>query len=147
MVLRHQERKQIKTISLYCFMRKIYIMLIALLAIFMLFVGIRIFSSEDTWICENGDWVRHGNPAASMPLELCEQRSCETDSDCKTPMQFLVQSNCPFTSSCIEGTCAVVCPLFESTCSSDADCDCSIRGDRSMDCKCIDNSCVSVEAK
>jgi len=41
-------------------------------------IGITILSarfllggSEDTWICEDGVWVRHGNPSASRPLEGC----------------------------------------------------------------------------
>ncbi|OGZ33893.1 MAG: hypothetical protein A2Y98_03445 [Candidatus Portnoybacteria bacterium RBG_19FT_COMBO_36_7] len=28
-------------------------------------------SPEDSWICENGQWVKHGNPSASMPTEPC----------------------------------------------------------------------------
>jgi len=26
---------------------------------------------EDTWICVNNQWVKHGNPSASMPEEVC----------------------------------------------------------------------------
>ncbi|MBU2219512.1 GerMN domain-containing protein [Patescibacteria group bacterium] len=26
---------------------------------------------EDTWICENGQWIKHGNPSAPMPSESC----------------------------------------------------------------------------
>lgn len=26
---------------------------------------------EDTWICANGQWVKHGNPSASMPQTGC----------------------------------------------------------------------------
>lgn len=34
--------------------------------------GIRFFSgNEDTWICQNGEWVKHGNPSASMPETPC----------------------------------------------------------------------------
>ena len=29
---------------------------------------------EDTWICKNGQWVKHGNPSAPMPTELCEEK-------------------------------------------------------------------------
>lgn len=31
----------------------------------------RIFSPEDDWICENGQWIRHGNPSASEPTSGC----------------------------------------------------------------------------
>jgi hypothetical protein len=31
----------------------------------------RIVSGEDTWLCQNGQWVKHGNPSAPMPLGKC----------------------------------------------------------------------------
>lgn len=37
-----------------------------------LFVARFLFGGdEDTWICTNGQWVKHGNPSASMPLTGC----------------------------------------------------------------------------
>jgi hypothetical protein len=27
---------------------------------------------EDSWICEDGSWVKHGNPSSPMPLKSCE---------------------------------------------------------------------------
>ncbi len=47
----------------------ILILLLILLAIFVarfLFGG-----NEDTWICGNGQWVKHGNPSAPMPETGC----------------------------------------------------------------------------
>ncbi len=33
---------------------------------------------EDTWICDKGEWVKHGNPRVSMPKEGCgEPQSAE----------------------------------------------------------------------
>lgn len=29
--------------------------------------------SEDTWICANGNWIKHGNPSAPMPTKSCAQ--------------------------------------------------------------------------
>jgi hypothetical protein len=29
------------------------------------------FSTEDTWLCQNGGWVKHGNPSLSMPTVGC----------------------------------------------------------------------------
>lgn len=29
--------------------------------------------NEDTWICQNGTWVKHGNPKEEMPLVPCEK--------------------------------------------------------------------------
>jgi hypothetical protein len=27
---------------------------------------------EDSWICVNGEWVKHGMPSAPMPTEQCK---------------------------------------------------------------------------
>lgn len=36
-------------------------------------MGVRFLlgGSEDTWICEDGKWVKHGAPSAEMPTEPC----------------------------------------------------------------------------
>lgn len=36
-----------------------------------IFLGIRIFSGEDSWICQEGQWIRHGNPEAEKPKDGC----------------------------------------------------------------------------
>lgn len=82
---------------------------------------------------------------------------CQSSKDCQTPVSFLIQSNCPFGSACVDGRCAVVCPItfhdaeisvsHTPTCSIDTECDCIERENRTIECRCIDNSCVSVEAK
>lgn len=120
---------------------------ISLVVVFVLVVivlGIRTFLNEDDWICVDGEWVKHGNPSASKPTEFCGQK-CNVDLDCRTPMEFLVQSNCPFSSTCLENECRVICPLFEESCVRDSDCDCSWRGNRTLDCLCLNEKCVSVE--
>ena len=42
------------------------------LVIFTLF-GIRLFSGEDNWICENGRWEKHGHPSSPAPDKPCNQ--------------------------------------------------------------------------
>lgn len=38
-----------------------------------LFVGVaRLFSGEDDWICNNGQWVKHGNPSYPAPSVKCK---------------------------------------------------------------------------
>lgn len=37
---------------------------------------------------------------------------CRYDFECATPGEYLAQSRCPFTSVCLNGQCAVVCPSF-----------------------------------
>lgn len=34
-------------------------------------VALRIFTKEDNWICQNGGWVRHGNPSSIQPTSTC----------------------------------------------------------------------------
>lgn len=55
-------------------MKKNTIILVSIIAI----IAIAILSlrflggNEDAWICQNGEWVKHGNPNTPMPSELCE---------------------------------------------------------------------------
>lgn len=51
---------------------KKFIVFVILLAIFMAFFSIRFFSGEDNWVCENGRWVRHGNPSFEAPSIECK---------------------------------------------------------------------------
>lgn len=51
--------------------RKIIILIIAVIVV--LFGWLLIRGPEDTWICENGQWVKHGNPSSSMPTEPCDK--------------------------------------------------------------------------
>lgn len=34
--------------------------------------ALRVINPEDTWICNNGIWVQHGQPSSAMPTETCE---------------------------------------------------------------------------
>jgi len=36
--------------------------------------------------------------------------ACQVDLDCKTPVDYLIRSSCPYESKCLENRCAVVCP-------------------------------------
>jgi hypothetical protein len=86
-----------------------------------------------------------------------EEQSCNTNSECKLPMEYAIQSNCPFGTACIDSKCKVVCPLtyhdpnpeisksYPFTCETDSDCDCTERGIKTLECRCIDNTCLSVE--
>ncbi len=35
-------------------------------------VRVVIGGPEDAWICDNGQWVKHGAPSAPMPSEACK---------------------------------------------------------------------------
>jgi len=58
-------------------MKKIFSILVILVLIAGIILTIRFLfgGSEDTWICDNGQWVKHGNPSASMPLTGCGQNT------------------------------------------------------------------------
>jgi hypothetical protein len=32
-----------------------------------------VLSGEDCWYCQNGEWVKHGSPAAEKPIALCNR--------------------------------------------------------------------------
>ncbi|MDD4352217.1 MAG: hypothetical protein PHU71_04540 [Candidatus Gracilibacteria bacterium] len=51
---------------------------------------------------------------AEQDFEVAEvlEESCELDADCETPFDYLVRSNCPYESRCLDKKCTVVCPDF-----------------------------------
>ncbi len=85
--------------------------------------------------------------------------TCNENIDCSLPMEYAIQSNCPFLSMCIDSKCSVVCPIYyydinsqvnqnhNFTCNIDNQCNCTERGNISLYCKCINNKCFSVEKK
>lgn len=82
---------------------------------------------------------------------------CTDDTDCVTPMSYLIRSSCPFTSQCIDGSCAVTCPMMEHhtdptvnesnavTCEEDSDCSCDQYIAQDMQtCDCVSGECVAI---
>jgi len=49
--------------------KKIFITII--IGILVLFTWLLIRGPEDTWICADGKWVKHGVPSAPMPEGEC----------------------------------------------------------------------------
>ena len=83
--------------------------------------------------------------------------SCTVATDCQLPMEYAIQSNCPYEASCRNGTCAVVCPSWEHTplqgqdisynvsCTAHSDCNCdSWDNDGTYPCECVNGRCASV---
>ena len=54
------------------------IIILAVIIIAGIILGIRFLSGEDTWICESGRWVRHGNPSSPMPTTPCKKTAVST---------------------------------------------------------------------
>jgi len=45
--------------------------LLSLAATIVLIASLRILTPEDTWICADGQWVRHGYPNTDLPTKIC----------------------------------------------------------------------------
>ena len=59
-------------------MKKLLLALVVLLLgvlviMFVIFphLGAQFLSGEDGWICQDGEWVKHGNPVGSAPTVPC----------------------------------------------------------------------------
>jgi len=49
-----------------------FIIFALVLAIFAAVFTLRFFSGEDNWICQNGQWIKHGNPSFAAPKSICK---------------------------------------------------------------------------
>lgn len=47
--------------------------LFLIILIFLIIFLIRLFSGEDNWICQNGEWIMHGHPSTPKPTTVCLQ--------------------------------------------------------------------------
>lgn len=54
-------------------LRYILIVLLVLLVLVMSLFIVRFIlgGNEDTWICEQGHWIKHGSPSQPVPQVLC----------------------------------------------------------------------------
>lgn len=52
--------------------RLIYSVFVLALFLGLFIAGARIFSGEDDWICQNGQWVEHGHPDFPAPQVECK---------------------------------------------------------------------------
>ena len=88
--------------------------------------------------------------------ELVKQ-NCRASTDCPMAIDYAILSNCPYSSACVDGNCAVVCPVWEHSsnlektssyninCTNNSDCDCSgWDGNNRYDCICVDGRCASL---
>jgi len=52
-------------------MKKQYFLLLIVAIILVTAVFLRLSSKEDDWICQDGSWVKHGQPSEPMPTTSC----------------------------------------------------------------------------
>ncbi len=87
-------------------MKKIGKIIIIILAIFvfLLFLRFVIGGPEDTWICTDGEWTKHGAPSMSKPIEGCgeEKMECSSYTSEICPTECVV---CPPCMACSSITC------------------------------------------
>ncbi len=98
----------------------LYFFIILVLTIGIVFV-IRSFSPEDTWICENGSWVKHGNPIDPQPTKECaknivveEKKDCNIDKTVQDPV--CGKNNKTYLYGEIEAKCEGVEVLYKGEC-------------------------------
>lgn len=49
-----------------------FIIFAIILAIFVTVFTLRLFSGEDNWVCQNGQWIEHGHPDFPVPTSVCK---------------------------------------------------------------------------
>lgn len=51
--------------------RTFYLTLLVVIILAIFLGGLRFLSGEDSWLCENGQWLKHGQPNSPMPNTPC----------------------------------------------------------------------------
>jgi len=64
------------------------------LAIALIF-GFRFLSPEDTWICRNNQWIRHGNPTAPAPETGCPPEAQISATPSAAPTASMTETPAP----------------------------------------------------
>ncbi len=110
---------------------KISLIVIAVVLILIAFINaLDFYFQQQSWRQENAQFEERSRQAASLlsgtsssetlvetpssddyRVEASLGTACQIESDCVLPMDYAMQSHCPFTVKCISGGCAVVCPL------------------------------------
>ena len=50
----------------------IYIVISILTFMIIIIAGLRLFSGEDSWVCDKGQWIEHGHPDFPTPKTECK---------------------------------------------------------------------------
>jgi hypothetical protein len=63
--------------------------------------------------CDKSISLPQGYSLDAYNVEKVSENPCVKNSDCETPMEYLIQSRCPFVSICLKHKCAVICPAHQ----------------------------------
>ena len=53
--------------------KSVYLIIGGIIILLMLLFGMRVLSGEDNWICQNGQWIKHGQPNFPAPSVTCQK--------------------------------------------------------------------------
>lgn len=48
------------------------IFLAIVIGLIVVIINVRLLSGEDNWVCQKGQWIKHGQPDLPMPSQLCK---------------------------------------------------------------------------
>jgi len=63
--------------------KKLYFLFFLAIILIGIVLAIRFSSDEDTWLCKDGVWVKHGNPSSEKPLNGCGNSSDNAGKDAR----------------------------------------------------------------
>jgi uncharacterized membrane protein len=52
--------------------KKLYLTIVIAIILAAAVIGLRLFSGEDDWICQKGQWIKHGSPSFPAPQTECK---------------------------------------------------------------------------
>ena len=79
-------------------MKKLLFISFILLSVLFL---LRLLTPEDTWLCQKGEWVKHGNPSGPTPTAGCGQQLVGGDRDEHGCCGSCGYSWCPAKNKCL----------------------------------------------
>jgi spore germination protein GerM len=64
----------------------VLVIIIILFIIILGFIVIAKFGNEDTWLCQDGQWVKHGQPSDPMPSTPCSLKYANENTNLNEPL-------------------------------------------------------------
>lgn len=94
----------------------LYIWIVLIILIWTRFV---INNNSENW----NNWVNADDKSIEISQWLesgyqiieSNNTACNLDTDCETPAEYLLKSDCPYQSKCIQDTCTIICPDFHKS--------------------------------
>src|SRR4030042_2090724 len=65
---------------------------ILVFALVIFVVAARLLTDEDTWLCQDGQWIKHGQPSAAMPTQPCGEVKVVDFETCAQANNLIMES-------------------------------------------------------